>query len=304
MAKLDVMPHGLLSTLTRQLDDTEVLDSLSPMGIVNTLFGLSVLGFSRIDGRVLDKVISACDDRVLGAPPASSHDHESAADTEQGPCVTPEAVSQLIASLAALRLHGRQQTGDWGGEWDHRVLGVSERCVDVLRALEGHFVCGQGGHVQDLFRPSTHAESGFHREVVSALSHLGVPEQDLQIEVPFLQGAYSLDVVLTSFDPPLVIEAEGSSHFYRRARRFTATSRLKHRLLTEGPHGYTLLHIPHWEWRQIPQADGMSGHVAYLRRRIAETTGQRLDGSSVCRPESRVDPVNVPCAAGVVAAAG
>ena len=66
----------------------------------------------------------------------------------------------------------------------------------------------------------------------------------------------------------LVIEAEGSSHFYRRTRRFTATSRLKHRLLTEGPHAYTLLHIPHWEWRQIPQVD-----------RHTETHNSRLHGA-------------------------
>ena len=55
--------------------------------------------------------------------------------------------------------------------------------------------------------------------------------------------------VPTGEDRPIAIEVDGPSHFYANSKRYTAYTKLKHRLLTRM--GYKVLHVPYYEWRSL-----------------------------------------------------
>ncbi|CAE8661711.1 unnamed protein product, partial [Polarella glacialis] len=55
--------------------------------------------------------------------------------------------------------------------------------------------------------------------------------------------------VPTGDDRPIAIEVDGPSHFYANSKRYTAYTKLKHRLLTRM--GYKVLHVPYFEWRRL-----------------------------------------------------
>ncbi|KYF43854.1 RAP domain-containing protein, partial [Toxoplasma gondii ARI] len=48
---------------------------------------------------------------------------------------------------------------------------------------------------------------------------------------------------------PIAIEVDGPTHFYANSTRYTAYTKLKHRLLTRM--GYKVLHVPYFEWRRL-----------------------------------------------------
>ena len=47
----------------------------------------------------------------------------------------------------------------------------------------------------------------------------------------------------------IAIEVDGPSHFYINSTRYTAYSKLKHRILTRL--GYKVIHIPYFEWNKL-----------------------------------------------------
>ncbi|KAF4692282.1 hypothetical protein FOZ60_013814 [Perkinsus olseni] len=63
--------------------------------------------------------------------------------------------------------------------------------------------------------------------------------------------------VPTGKDRPIAIEVDGPSHFYANSTKYTAYTKLKHRLLTRM--GYKVLHVPYFEWRKLRGAEGERG---------------------------------------------
>lgn len=51
----------------------------------------------------------------------------------------------------------------------------------------------------------------------------------------------------------LAIEVDGPSHFYVHSTRYTAYSKLKHRILSNL--GYRVVHIPYFEWNKLSSVE-------------------------------------------------
>lgn len=78
--------------------------------------------------------------------------------------------------------------------------------------------------------------------------------------------------VPTGKDRPIAIEVDGPSHFYANSRRYTAYTKLKHRLLTRM--GYKVLHVPYYDWRRLRGAKEREG---YMRAKLVEEPTEWLD---------------------------
>ncbi len=71
---------------------------------------------------------------------------------------------------------------------------------------------------------------------------------------------------------PVAIEVDGPSHFYVNTTKYTAYTKLKHRLLTRM--GYRVLHVPYFEWRKLR---GSKEREDYLRNKLKEEPTEWLD---------------------------
>ncbi|CAE7634602.1 FASTKD3 [Symbiodinium sp. KB8] len=78
--------------------------------------------------------------------------------------------------------------------------------------------------------------------------------------------------VPTGEDRPIAIEVDGPSHFYANSKRYTAYTKLKHRLLTRM--GYKVLHVPYYEWRSLR---GAVEREDYMRKKLQEEPTEWLD---------------------------
>lgn len=78
--------------------------------------------------------------------------------------------------------------------------------------------------------------------------------------------------VPTGKDRPIAIEVDGPSHFYANSKRYTAYTKLKHRLLTRM--GYKVLHVPYFEWRRLR---GAKEREDYMRLKLQEEPTEWLD---------------------------
>ncbi|CAE7268285.1 RAP, partial [Symbiodinium pilosum] len=78
--------------------------------------------------------------------------------------------------------------------------------------------------------------------------------------------------VPTGEDRPIAIEVDGPSHFYANSKRYTAYTKLKHRLLTRM--GYKVLHVPYYEWRSLR---GAVEREEYMRNKLKEEPSEWLD---------------------------
>jgi len=78
--------------------------------------------------------------------------------------------------------------------------------------------------------------------------------------------------VPTGKDRPIAIEVDGPSHFYANSKRYTAYTKLKHRLLTRM--GYKVLHVPFFEWRRLR---GAKEREEYMRQKLLEEPTEWLD---------------------------
>eukprot|EP00930_Biecheleria_cincta_P057186 TRINITY_DN4315_c0_g1_i1.p1 TRINITY_DN4315_c0_g1~~TRINITY_DN4315_c0_g1_i1.p1 ORF type:complete len:342 (+),score=59.70 TRINITY_DN4315_c0_g1_i1:43-1026(+) len=78
--------------------------------------------------------------------------------------------------------------------------------------------------------------------------------------------------VPTGEDRPIAIEVDGPSHFYANSKRYTAYTKLKHRLLTRM--GYKVLHVPYFEWRRLR---GAKEREEYMRAKLLEEPTEWLD---------------------------
>lgn len=78
--------------------------------------------------------------------------------------------------------------------------------------------------------------------------------------------------VPTGKDRPIAIEVDGPSHFYANSKRYTAYTKLKHRLLTRM--GYKVLHVPYFEWRRLR---GAREREKYMRGKLLEEPSEWLD---------------------------
>jgi hypothetical protein len=78
--------------------------------------------------------------------------------------------------------------------------------------------------------------------------------------------------VPTGDDRPVAIEVDGPSHFYVNTTKYTAYTKLKHRLLTRM--GYKVLHVPYFEWRKLK---GAKARQEYLREKLKEEPTEWLD---------------------------
>ena len=64
---------------------------------------------------------------------------------------------------------------------------------------------------------------------------------------------------------PIAIEVDGPSHFYVNTTKYTAYTKLKHRLLTRM--GYKVLHVPYFDWRKLR---GAKERENYMREKLKE----------------------------------
>eukprot|EP00397_Hematodinium_sp_SG-2012_P023916 GEMP01024877.1.p1 GENE.GEMP01024877.1~~GEMP01024877.1.p1 ORF type:complete len:248 (+),score=78.10 GEMP01024877.1:58-801(+) len=78
--------------------------------------------------------------------------------------------------------------------------------------------------------------------------------------------------VPTGKDRPTAIEVDGPSHFYANSQRYTAYTKLKHRLLTKM--GYKVLHVPYFDWRKLR---GAKEREEYMRTKLEEEPTEWLD---------------------------
>uniref|UniRef100_A0A0G4H4L1 RAP domain-containing protein n=1 Tax=Chromera velia CCMP2878 TaxID=1169474 RepID=A0A0G4H4L1_9ALVE len=78
--------------------------------------------------------------------------------------------------------------------------------------------------------------------------------------------------VPTGKDRPTAIEVDGPSHFYANSTKYTAYTKLKHRLLTRM--GYRVLHVPYFEWRKLR---GAREREEYMKRKLQEEPTEWLD---------------------------
>lgn len=78
--------------------------------------------------------------------------------------------------------------------------------------------------------------------------------------------------VPTGADRPTAIEVDGPSHFYANSQRYTAYTKLKHRLLTRM--GYKVLHVPYFEWRKLR---GAKEREEYMKTKLLEEPTEWLD---------------------------
>merc|ERR1719428_406733 len=78
--------------------------------------------------------------------------------------------------------------------------------------------------------------------------------------------------VPTGKDRPTAIEVDGPSHFYANSKKYTAYTKLKHRLLTRM--GYRVLHVPYFEWRKLR---GAREREDYMRKKLQEEPTEWLD---------------------------
>ncbi|KAF8822027.1 RAP domain-containing protein [Cardiosporidium cionae] len=73
-------------------------------------------------------------------------------------------------------------------------------------------------------------------------------------------------------DRPTAIEVDGPSHFYANSNRYTAYTKLKHRLLTRM--GYRVLHVPYFDWRKLRSP---TDREEYMRTKLLEEPTEWLD---------------------------
>ncbi|ORM40103.1 uncharacterized protein BXIN_1444 [Babesia sp. Xinjiang] len=78
--------------------------------------------------------------------------------------------------------------------------------------------------------------------------------------------------VPTGDDRPIAIEVDGPSHFYANSTKYTAYTKLKHRLLTRM--GYKVLHVPYFEWRRLR---GAKEREEYMREKLKEEPTEWID---------------------------
>lgn len=71
---------------------------------------------------------------------------------------------------------------------------------------------------------------------------------------------------------PIAIEVDGPSHFYSNSTKYTAYTKLKHRILTRM--GYKVLHVPFFEWRRLR---GAREREEYMRAKLKEEPSEWLD---------------------------
>lgn len=71
---------------------------------------------------------------------------------------------------------------------------------------------------------------------------------------------------------PVAIEVDGPSHFYVNTTKYTAYTKLKHRLLTRM--GYKVLHVPYFEWRKLR---GARERENYMRDKLKEEPTEWLE---------------------------
>lgn len=76
----------------------------------------------------------------------------------------------------------------------------------------------------------------------------------------------------TGADRPVAIEVDGPSHFYVNTTKYTAYTKLKHRLLTRM--GYKVLHVPYFEWRKLK---GARERQSYLEAKLKEEPTEWLE---------------------------
>ena len=88
----------------------------------------------------------------------------------------------------------------------------------------------------------------------------------------------------TGKDRPIAIEVDGPSHFYVNTTKYTAYTKLKHRLLTRM--GYKVLHVPYFEWRKLR---GAKERENYMKAKLQEEPTEWLDSVDEKYYKERMD---------------
>eukprot|EP00400_MALV-I_sp_L67-5_P000226 gene226-518_t len=132
--------------------------------------------------------------------------------------------------------------------------------VERIKKEDGSTICRNymyDGEFEDL----TEKEQSQKDKLIKELrKKLGGPLMDEHSNVP------------TGEARPTAIEVDGPSHFYANSTKYTAYSKLKHRLLTRM--GYRVLHVPYFEWRKLR---GSKEREDYMRNKLQEMPTEWLD---------------------------
>ena len=75
-------------------------------------------------------------------------------------------------------------------------------------------------------------------------------------------------VSCSSMSRPVAIEVDGPSHFYINSTKYTAYSKLKHRILSRM--GYRVIHIPFFEWNKLSSVQDKENFV--LKKLVSPST--------------------------------
>uniref|UniRef100_A0A3B0MXT6 RAP domain containing protein, putative n=1 Tax=Theileria annulata TaxID=5874 RepID=A0A3B0MXT6_THEAN len=86
---------------------------------------------------------------------------------------------------------------------------------------------------------------------------------------------------------PIAIEVDGPSHFYSNTTKYTAYTKLKHRLLTRM--GYKVLHVPFFEWRRLR---GAREREEYMRAKLKEEPTEWLEPEDEEFYNKRIESLN------------
>jgi len=90
----------------------------------------------------------------------------------------------------------------------------------------------------------------------------------------------------TGADRPIAIEVDGPSHFYVNTTKYTAYTKLKHRLLTRM--GYKVLHVPYFEWRKLR---GSKERENYMKTKLQEEPSEWLDAEDEKHYQERLSRI-------------
>lgn len=134
--------------------------------------------------------------------------------------------------------------------------------MEKIAKEDGSVICRNymyDGEYEDLTEKEQQQKDKLIKEL---RKKLGGPLMDEQGNVP------------TGDERPTAIEVDGPSHFYANSTKYTAYSKLKHRLLSRM--GYRVLHVPYFEWRKLR---GSKEREDYMRTKLQEQPSEWLDAA-------------------------
>lgn len=150
-----------------------------------------------------------------------------------------------------------------------KVFGISSRCISNSSKFWFSVQRYNSSNTTRSIPPLFEGEKEILTPEQQAEKEMLIKELTKRLSGPL---ADSKGKVPTGDERPTAIEVDGPSHFYVNSTKYTAYSKLKHRLLTRM--GYRVLHVPYFEWRKLR---GTKEREEYMRLKLQEQPSEWLD---------------------------